>query len=142
MRSRERQRGQSNGRPKGPKGRGAGCIGQAAPSLPPSPKGFPPQCYLPPTPAQTHSGGAGGVKSGEAPFSPSLQGQEVQLVMSPETPELVEKQQMVGELLQAESVPSNSHVRALTCERDCRIVTLFGEGGLCRGDQVKMEPLG
>lgn len=82
------------------------------------------------------------MKSGEAPFSPSLQGQEVQLVMSPETQELVEKQQMVGELLQAESVPSNSHVRALTCEHDCRIVTLFGEGGLCRGDQVKMEPLG
>ena len=63
-------------------------------------------------------------------------------MMSPETQELVEKQQMVGELLQAESVPSNSHVRALTCERDCRIVTLFGEGGLCRGDRVKMESLG
>ena len=69
------------------------------------------------------------MKSREAPFSPSSQGQEVQLVMSPETQELVEKQQMVGELLQAECVPSNSHVRALTCERDCRIVTLFGEGG-------------
>ena len=83
-----------------------------------------------------------GGQSGEAPFSPSSQGQEVQLVMSPETQELVEKQQTVGALLQAECVPSNSYVGALTCERDCRIVTLFGEGGSLRGDQVKMGPLG
>ena len=82
------------------------------------------------------------MKSGEAPFSPSSQGQEVQLVMSPETQELVEKQQMVGELLQAECVPSKSCVGALTCERDCRIMTLFVKGGLCRSDQVRMEPLG
>ena len=63
-------------------------------------------------------------------------------MMSPETQELVEKQQMVGVLLQAECVPTNSYVGALMCEHDCRIVTLFGGGVLFRCDQVKMGPLG
>ena len=49
-------------------------------------------------------------------------------MMSPETQELVEKQQMVGVLLQAECVPTNSYVGALMCEHDCRLVTLFGGG--------------
>ena len=76
---------------------------------------------LPPTPAHTHCGGAG-----EAPFSPSSQAKEVQLVMSPVTQSLIEKQQTMGVLLPAEHVPTNSYVGALPCERECRIVTLFG----------------
>ena len=108
----------------------------------PLPRAFLPGATpLPPCTDALWRRGVGG-QSGEAPFSPSSQGQEVQLVMSPETKELVEKQQTVGALLQAECVPSNSYVGALTCERDCRIVTLFGEGGSLRGDQVKMGPLG
>ena len=101
--------------------------GQPLPA-PAPPEGFPPQRYLTPRHRRTLAGLGRGAKSGDAPFSPSSQGQEVQLVMSPETQELVEKQQMVGVLLQAERVPTNSYVGALTCEHDCRIVTLLGGG--------------
>ena len=65
---------------------------------------------LPPTPAHTHCGGAG-----EAPFSPSSQAKEVQLVMCPVTQPLIEKQQTMGVLLQAEHVPTNSYVGTLPC---------------------------
>ena len=106
--------------------------GQPLPA-PAPPEGFPPQCYPPPLHRHTLAGLGRGVNSGDAPFSPSSQCQEVQLVMSPETQELVEKQQMVGVLLQAERVPTNSYVGALLCECDCRIVTLFeGRGSLQR----------
>ena len=57
--------------------------------------------------------------------------------MSSVTQDLIEKQQTVEVLLQAERVPTNSYVGALTCERDCRIVTLFGGRVLFRVDQAK-----
>ena len=129
--SRKWQRGQQ--RLKGPKGQGWGrvcCRGQANPFLlPPLQRAFLPSATPPPLHRHTLAGLGWGVKSGDAPFSPSLQCQEVQLVMSPETQELVEKQQTVRVLLQAERVPTNSYVGALSCECDCRIVTLFGRWG-------------
>ena len=76
---------------------------------------------------QTHCGKQGvqrelaGAKSGETPFSPSSQGQEVQLVMSPESQELEEEKQGVRALLEAECVPSDSYVGGLTCECDRRM---------------------
>lgn len=45
----------------------------------------------------------GAVRSG--PFSPSAQGQEVQLVMSPETQELEEERQMLGRCYRLNCVP-------------------------------------